>query len=333
MKTHLSEGFGRRNLLVALMGLSALACGAQTASPSPWDGKRPIRFVVPFGAGGYTDAVARLVAQYAGTALGQPTVVENRAGANGVVGTAEVARSPADGYVYVVTAPGHAGNVTMVPKLPYDTLRDFVPVNLLVTLPSVVVVPASSRINSFQDLLKAARARPGSLNYGSGGNGSSQHMAMEMLKFKSKVSMVHIPYKGSSFAEIDLLAGQLDVMFSSTISAIPHARAGKLRILAISSAARSPALPDVPTISESGIPGFTAVTWNGLFAPAGTPQPMIERLSLEVNKLMALPEVRERLAKLGAEHQNNTPQQFDTFFRQEVAEQGAVIKAAGIKAD
>jgi tripartite-type tricarboxylate transporter receptor subunit TctC len=321
----------RRRALAALLAGSAIGSHAQGASP--WDGRRPIRFVVPFGAGGYTDSVARLVAQQIGTALNQPTVVENRPGANGVVGSAEVARAAPDGYTLLVVAPGHAGNVSMVPNLPYDTLRDFAPVNLLVTLPSVVIVPASSPINTFQDLLKAARARPGRLNYGSGGNGSSQHIAMEMLKHQAKVSLVHIPYKGSSFAETDLLAGQLDVMFSSTISAIPFAKAGKVKILAISSASRSKVLPDVPTIAESGVPGFSAVTWNGLFAPAATPQPMVARLNTEVNKLMLLADVQERLAKLGAEHPANTPQEFDAFLRREIAEQGAAIKAAGIKAD
>ena len=320
----------RRDALAALAALPALACHAQAASP--WDGRRPIRFVVPFGAGGYTDAVARLAAQHLGTALAQPTVVENRPGANGVVGSTEVARAAPDGYTLLVVAPGHAGNVSMVPNLPYDTLRDFAPVNLLVTLPSVVIVPASSPIDTFRDLLEAARAKPGRLNYGSGGNGSSQHIAMEMLKHQARVSMVHIPYKGSSFAESDLLAGQLDAMFSSTISAIPFAKAGKVKILAISSARRSKVLPDVPTIAESGVPGFSAVTWNGLFAPAATPQPMVARLNAEVNKLMLLPDVQERLARLGAEHPANTPQEFDAFLRREIADQGAAIRAAGIKA-
>ena len=320
----------RRDALAALAALPALACHAQAASP--WDGRRPIRFVVPFGAGGYTDAVARLAAQHLGTALAQPTVVENRPGANGVVGSTEVARAAPDGYTLLVVAPGHAGNVSMVPNLQYDTLRDFAPVNLLVTLPSVVIVPASSPIDTFRDLLEAARAKPGRLNYGSGGNGSSQHIAMEMLKHQARVSMVHIPYKGSSFAESDLLAGQLDAMFSSTISAIPFAKAGKVKILAISSARRSKVLPDVPTIAESGVPGFSAVTWNGLFAPAATPQPMVARLNAEVNKLMLLPDVQERLARLGAEHPANTPQEFDAFLRREIADQGAAIRAAGIKA-
>ena len=327
----------KRHLLGAVASLAlSMPVFAQVsdAKASPWtDARRPIRFVVPFGAGGYTDAIARMVALHVGTALNQPTVVDNRPGANGVIGTAEVARAAPDGYTLVVVAPGHAGNVTMVPKLPYDTLKDFAPVNLLVTLPSVVIVPASSRINSFPELLKAAKDKPGHLNYGSGGNGSSQHMAMETLKSKAGISLTHIPYKGSSFAETDLLAGQLDVMFSSTISAIPFATAGKVKILAISGATRSAALPNVPTIGESGVPGFNAVTWLGLLAPAGTPQPMIERLSLEVNKMMTLPEVQERLTKLGAEHQSNTPPQFDAFLRREVAEQGAVIKSAGIKAD
>ncbi|WP_171020154.1 tripartite tricarboxylate transporter substrate binding protein [Hydrogenophaga sp. 2FB] len=323
----------RRNVLLGALGAATvLTCGAQTPEPG-WDPRRPIRFIVPFGAGGYTDAVARLVAQHLGVALGQPTTVENRPGANGVVGTGEVARAPADGHTLLVVAPGHAGNVTMVPKLPYDTLKDFTPVNLLVTLPSVVIVPASSPINTLQDLLKTAKAQPGRLNYGSGGNGSSQHMAMEMLKHKARVSMTHIPYRGSSFAEADLLGAQLDVMFSSTISAIPLAKAGKIKILAISSETRSAALPSVPTIAEAALPGFSAVTWNGLFAPAGTPPQLIARLSAEVNKLMLLPEVQERLVKLGAEHPVNTPQQFDAFVRKEIAEQGAVIKAAGIKAD
>ncbi len=321
----------RRDALAALAGMAALPAGAQ--AQSPWDSRRPIRFVVPFGAGGYTDAVARLVAQHLGTALGQPTVVENRPGANGVVGSTDVARAAPDGYSLLVVAPGHAGNVSMVPNLPYDTLRDFAPVSLLVTLPSVVIVPATSRIATFQDLLKTARANPGRLNYGSGGNGSSQHIAMEMLKHQARMSLVHIPYKGSSFAETDLLAGQLDVMFSSSISAIPFARAGKVKIIAISSPTRSRVLPDVPTIAESGVPGFSAVTWNGLFAPAATPQPMLARLNAEVNKLMLLPEVQERLARLGAEHPANTPQEFDAFLRREIAEQGAAIKAANIRAD
>lgn len=323
----------RRHALALLASVPAIGSQAQTGPASLWDGRRPIRFVVPFGAGGYTDSVARLTAQHLGTALNEPTVVENRPGANGVVGSSEVARSAPDGYTLLVVAPGHAGNVSMVPKLPYDTLKDFAPANLLVTLPSVVIVPASSPIRSFPELLAAARAKPGRLNYGSGGNGSSQHIAMEMLKHRAKVSLTHIPYKGSSFAETDLLAGQLDVMFSSTISAIPFAKAGKVRILAISSVARSSVLPDVPTIAESGVPGFSAVTWNGLFAPAGTPQPMLVRLNSEVNKLMLLPEVQERLAKLGAEHPSNTPQEFDRFLRKEIAEQGAAIKAAGIRAD
>lgn len=329
-----STFMGRRRLMVGLFGaIAAFAARAQAPSGASWDGRKPIRFVVPFGAGGYTDSVARLVAQHLGTALAQPTVVENRPGANGVVGTSEVARSAADGYTLLVVAPGHAGNVTMVPKLPYDTVKDLVPINLLVTLPSVVIVPASSPVFTFAELLAAARARPGRLNYGSGGNGSSQHMAMEMLKHKAGVSLTHIPYKGSSFAEADLLGGQLDVMFSSTISAIPFAKAGKIKILAISSTTRSSVLPDVPTIAESGLPGFSAVTWNGLLAPAGTPATMIARVNAEVDKLMLLPEVQERLAKLGAEHRANTPQEFEAFLRKEIAEQGAVIKAAGIKAD
>jgi len=259
--------------------------------------------------------------------------VENRPGANGVVGTQEIARAAPDGYSLLVVAPGHAANVAMVPKLPYDTLKDFAPVSLLVTLPSVVIVPASSPIRSFADLLKTAKAKPGKLNYGSGGNGSSQHIAMEMLKYKAGVSMLHIPYKGSSFAEADLVAGQLDVMFSSTISAIPLAKSGRIRILAISSESRSSAIPDVPTIAESGLPGFSAVTWNGLFAPAGTSPAMVSRLNAEVNKLMLLPEVKERLVKLGAEHAASTPQQFDAFLRKEITEQGAVIRAAGIQAN
>ncbi len=322
----------RRDLIISMAALASGGAWAQQPGPL-WDGKRPMRFVVPFGAAGYTDSVARLVAQNLGTVLGQPTTVENRPGANGVVGSAEVARAAPDGYTLLVVAPGHAGNVSMVPKLPYDTLKDFAPVNLLVTLPSVVIVPAASPINSFKELLEAAKTKPGRLNYGSGGNGSSQHIAMEMLKHRAKISMTHIPYKGSSFAETDLLGGQLDVMFSSTISAIPFAKSGKVKILAISSATRSQVLPDVPTIAESGVPGFSALTWNGLFAPAATPRLIIDRLSVEINKLMTLPDVQERLAKLGAEHKTNTPAEFEAFLKNEIAEQGIAIKAAGIKAD
>lgn len=209
----LAQGLSAPGLFPAVPSQNGRSgCGAgSSAQPLTgplWpDSKRPVRFIVPFGAGGYTDTVARMVAQQLSAALNQPTVVENKPGANGVIGTAEAARAGGDGYTLLVVAPGHAGNVTMVPKLPYDTQKDFVPINLLVTLPSVVVVPASSPYTSFQQLLAAARSKPGKLNYGSGGNGSSQHMATEMLKSKAKLSMTHIPYKGSSFAEADLLAG------------------------------------------------------------------------------------------------------------------------------
>lgn len=279
-----------------------------------------MRVIVPFGAGGYTDTIARLVAQRLGSAFGQPTAVENRPGANGVIGSAEVARAANDGYTLLVVAPGHAGNVTMVPKLPYDTVKDFAPINLLVTLPSVIIVPASSPYKTFQELLAAARSKPGRLNYGSGGNGSSQHMAMETLNAKAGVSLTHIPYRGSSFAEGDLLAGRIDVMFSSTISAIPFAKAGKVRILAISGATRSAALPDVPTIAESGVAGFNAVTWLGFLAPAGTPEGVLNKLNAEVEKIMKQPDVQDRIAKLGAEHQTNSRQQFEAFLRKEIAE-------------
>lgn len=292
---HSSQTASRRQVLAAAAFCALLPAQAQQAADSPWvDQKRSVRFIVPFGAGGYTDTISRLVAQRLGSAFGQPTAVENRPGANGVIRSAELARAANDEYTLLLVAPGHAGNVTMVPKLPYDTVKDFAPINLLVTLPSVIIVPASSQYSTFQELLTAARSKPGRLNYGSGGNGSSQHMAMETLKAKAGISLTHIPYRGSSFAEGDLLAGQIDVMFSSAISAIPFAKAGKVRILAISGATRSAVLPDVPTIAESGVAGFNAVTWLGFLAPAGTPEGVLNKLNAEVEKSM--PSINHALA-------------------------------------
>ncbi|MES2635164.1 MAG: tripartite tricarboxylate transporter substrate binding protein [Pseudomonadota bacterium] len=304
---------------------------AQTTAPN-WASK-PIRIVVPFAPGGTTDIVARMIGQRLGPALGTTVVIDNKPGANGIMGSEVVARAPADGHTLVIVAPGHASNVTLYKKLPYDTLTDFEPILLLLTQPSVLVVHPSVPVTSTAELIKRAKAQPGMVSYASGGNGSSQHLAAAMFADMAGIELVHVPYKGSAPAEADLLGGQVNMMLASMVSALPQVKTGRLRALAVSSERRSPAAPDLPTVAEAGVPGYSAVAWAGLLAPKGTPPQTVAALNAAVTKIMNEPEVKEKLAGLGADFSANTPKGFDQFIRSEITRWGDVIRRANLKVD
>ncbi|MBI3041581.1 MAG: tripartite tricarboxylate transporter substrate binding protein [Betaproteobacteria bacterium] len=295
-----------------LAGLASLAAFAQNYPV------RPIRLIVPYPPGGPTDFVGRLVGQKLTEAWGQQVVVENRAGAASAIGTEVAARAAADGYTLLLgTSAGFCINPARGGKLPYDPERDFAPVTLLVINPQILVVHPSLPVRSIKELVALAKRRPAQLNYASVGNASPQHLGMEMLKRMAGIDMVHVPYKGTAPAVTDILAGNVSLMFNSMPSVLPQVHAGKLRGIAVGSAKRSPAAPDIPTVAEAGVPGFEYVTWYGLFAPAGTPRDIVAKLNAQVVKILSQPEMSRRLASQGAEPAANTPEQLARYRRAE----------------
>jgi tripartite-type tricarboxylate transporter receptor subunit TctC len=327
----------RRRLaaLGALLLAGALAAPAAPAFAQAWPA-RPIRFVVPYPPGGPLDQVARALAEQLRAPLGQPLTVENRPGAGGNIGADLVAKAAPDGYAIVMGAVAtHAINPYLYAKMPYDANRDFAPVTRIAIVPNVLVLnPATAEklgIRSVGDLIAYARRNPGKLNYASGGNGSAGHLAGELLEAQAGVSMVHIPYGGAAPAQLGLLAGQTDLMFDNLASATPQIRAGKLKAFAVTTAQRSSFFPELPTIAEGGLKDFDISTWFGVFAPAGTPAPIVERLNAEFTKALASPEIRERLAKMGAEPAPLDPEAFGRFVRVEQAKYQRVVKASGAR--
>ena len=325
----------RRHLVLAA-ALLPLAAAAQ----APWPAK-PVRIVVPFAAGGTTDILARALAPELQRAFGQPFVVENKPGAGGNNGAAEVAKAPNDGYTLLMGTVGtHAINPALYPKMPYDHQKDFVPVTLVAGVPNVLVVnPALAQrmgINDVAGLVKALKANPGRLNMASSGNGTSIHLAGELFKAMTGTFMVHIPYRGSGPALIDLMGGNMDVMFDNLPSAMPHIKAGKLKALAVTSGQRSGALPDLPTVAEAGGPtlkGYEASSWCGLLAPSGTPADIVSRVQAETAKALATPALKERLLSQGAIPSGNTPAEFAKFIDAETRKWAPVVKASGAKVD
>ncbi len=295
-----------------ILGLTCLAASAQIYPA------KPIRLIVPYPPGGPTDLVGRSIGQKLTEAWGQPVVVENRAGAASAVGTEVASRAPADGYTLLLgTSAGFCINPALGGKMLYDPERDFAPISLLVINPQILVVHPSLPVRSVKELIALAKTRPGQINYASVGNASPQHLGMEMLKSMTGISMIHVPYKGTAPAITDILAGNVSLMFNSMPSVLPQANAGKLRGIAVGSARRSPAAPDIPTVAEAGVPGFEYVTWYGLFAPAGTPRDIVTKLNAQIVKILADQELSKRFSSQGAEPQSNTPLQLAQYRRTE----------------
>jgi len=322
--------------IVASLAAAPLAAAAQGAAyPS-----KPIRLIVPYPPGGPLDTAARTLAERVKDSLGT-VVVENRPGAGGNIAVDYVAKQPADGYSLVIGAVAtHAINPWLFTKLPYDPIKDFAPITLIAQVPNVLVMTPETAgklgLNSVPDLIAFMRRNPGKLSYASGGNGSGGHMAGELLKSMTGVSMVHIPYAGAAPAQLGLLGGQTDLMFDNLASAAANIRAGKLRAFAVTTLARAASFPEVPTMSEAGgkeLAGFDITTWFGVFAPAGTPQPIVNRLNDEMRKALVTPEMRERLSRMGAEPSPTTPEQFAAFIRAELAKYQKVVKFSGAKVD
>jgi len=313
-------------LALAAAVILPAASQAQTAYPD-----RPIHFIVPFTAGSGTDIVARTVGEAMSRSLKQPIVIENRPGAGGTLGAAQVAKSAPDGYTLLIHSAGHVANAAIYQSLPYDTIRDFAGVTTLATLPNVLIAAPSKGFKNVQDLVERARANPGALNYGSAGSGSATHMNAEIFRLSAKFNAQHVPYKGTPEVLTEIAAGRLDYFFAPISSALPLIKDGRLQALAVGSAQRSPLLPDVPTTVEAGFAQSDYVFWVALLAPAATPRAIVERLNAEAIKALASPEVMEKLTVLGAEPMTMGPAAFDAFIKSEAARMSQVIKSAGIQ--
>jgi tripartite-type tricarboxylate transporter receptor subunit TctC len=314
-----------KTLLVCL----ALAAGVVQAQTYP---SKPVRVIVPFPPGGTTDIVARLVADQLAATLGQPAVVENRAGAGGSVGATEIARAAPDGYTLgLATVSTHGVNPAINPKLPYDPLRDFTPISNLATVPNVVSAHPSTGINDLKGLIEKAKASPGKITYASAGMGSLSHMLGELFKSSTSTDLLHVPYKGSGPALNDTLGGQVSIFFDNLSSSLPHIQSGKLRALAVSSPARLDVLPNVPTFAEAGVPQLNDPSWFGLIGPSNLPQPVLAKVHEAVTKALASSEVRERMRQAGAVAAGNSPQQFAAQIRTELERHKRVAAERGIR--
>ena len=324
---------GHRAIITAGVVLAALVLAPVTLRAQSYPSK-PIRLIIPFPPGGSTDILGRSLAQKLSEAWGQQVLVDNRGGAGGTIGADLAAKAPADGYTLLM---GHIGtlavNVSLYPKLSYDPVRDFAPVSLVALVPNVLVVHPALPVKNVTELIAYAKANPGKLNYSSGGNGSAAHLAVEYFKLQTKTEIVHVPYKGTGPSVTDLIAGQVSMTMTGAPAVMPHVQSGRIRALGVSSPQRIPALAQIPTVAESGVPGFDATQWYGVVAPVGTPKDIVARLNAEIRKIMQSKEMLERLNTEGAISAAGTPEQFDAYIKSEIARWGAVVKAAGMKAD
>ncbi len=311
---------------------SALAFAGAAAAHADSFPTKPLKIVVIVAPGGSADGVARLVAENLGPRLGQPVVVENRPGAGGNIATQTVAQSPPDGYTLLLSANNHTINPSLFTNAGY-TIDQLVPVAELMEGPSVLSVAADSRFKSLQDVIDEAKKNPGQISFGSAGVGIPNHIAGEMLKKAAGIDMVHVPYRGSGPSMVDAIAGHLPLVSSSLVAAMPHLESGKLRPLAVTSGKRWPSAPDIPAASEFGLPGYEHMTWLGLFAPSGVPGDVVARLNREVNAVLALPDVRERVRKMGGEVMQKDPAEFDAMIRKDAAASAALVKEAGLKVE
>jgi len=294
---------------------------------------KPVKLILPFPPGGGTDILGRLIGEQLSARLGQPVVQENRGGAGGNLGAEAVARAAPDGYTLLLAAPTLAISPALYPKLAYDPLKDLAPIALVATVPNVMITHPSVPARTLQEFIALAKRRPGELNFGSGGAGTSNHLGGELFNMVAGVKLEHVPYKGVNLAMQDVLAGNVQLVFIGIPAAAPHIRAGKLRALAVVAPRRSSALPDVPTAAEAGLPGFEVTTWYGVLAPAGTPRAIIERLNTELARIMLAPELQPRLADMATDPRAGTPEEFGAYLREETAKWGKVIRDAGIRVE
>jgi tripartite-type tricarboxylate transporter receptor subunit TctC len=323
----------RRHLL-ALSVLSALTTTTAYAQSVPDFPTRPIKIIVPFAPGGATDVLARMVGAKLQESWGQPVVVDNRPGAGGNIGAEAAARSPGDGYTLLLAAAGFmAVSPSLYAKLPFDTVKDFAPVAQLVKAPLLLVVNSTVQARTVKELIDYGKANPGKLTIGNGGTGTAQHLGGEFFTYTAGINAVHVPYKGSAPATTDLIAGVFNAQFDNMVTLIGHVKSGKIRPLGVSSLKRATILPEVPTIAESGLPGFETGTWYGVVAPASTPAVIVDKLNREINRILALPDVSEKLVQMGLEASPMTPAAYGEFIRKEIAQYARVIQNAKIKLD
>ena len=317
----------RLRLLSAL-----LTCVVASAAAQDYP-NRPVRMVVPYAAGGGVDIVARAVSQELAKGIGQPVIVENRTGAGSNIGSDFVAKAAPDGYTLLMASPANAINMSLYRKMPYDTQRDLAPVALVGAVPSVLVVSPALPAKTVAELVALAKEKPGSLNYGSGGSGTSEHLSAEMFKSLAAIDLVHVPYKGGANAMTDVISGQLSLMFTNMLGAMPHIRSGKLKAIAIADSRRSPSLPEVPTFAEAGFKDFEVLVWWGVMAPARTPAPVVTYLNREIVAALGAPELKERLDGMGARIIGGTPEQFGAFVAAEIVRWARAVQVSGATQD
>jgi tripartite-type tricarboxylate transporter receptor subunit TctC len=313
-----------------LLAFAFLVGTAHAQEPYP---SKPLRLILPFPPGGGTDILGRLLAERLAANLGQPVVTENRGGAGGNVGAEAAARSAPDGYTIVLVAPSLAISPTLYSKLNYDPLKDFAPIALVASVPNVMITHPSVPANNLQEFIALAKSKPGGMNFGSGGSGTSNHLAGELLNLTAGIKLVHVPYKGVNLAMNGVLAGEVHLAFIGIPVPAPHIKAGRLRALAVLARERSPIVPDVPTAAEAGLGNFDVTTWYGILAPAGTPRPIVLRLNAELVKVMRDAEMKERLATMATDPLTSTPEEFGAYIQAEIAKWGDVIRKAGLRAD
>lgn len=315
------------------VALAALAGVMSAAHAQNWP-TRPIRFIVPFTPGGGNDTIARLIGQKLAGPMGQQIVIENRPGAGGTIGAEAAARSAPDGYtMFLAGVATHGINPNLRKKLPYDPVKDFEPVSLIAQAPLLVVVHPSLPVRSVRELVALAKAKPGQLTYASNGAGGSSHMAVELFQMMTGTKLLHVPYKGLSPALTDLMSGQVQLMFSSAVAMLPQVKAGRLRAVAMTGGKRSPAIPDLPTVAEAGVPGYETGSWYGVVMPAGTPKPIVSRLGKEIAAIAKSPEINERLVDDAAIPVGSTPEEFGAFIRSELARWAKVVRQGNITLD
>jgi tripartite-type tricarboxylate transporter receptor subunit TctC len=322
-----------RIYIVILAGLLSFLSGA-SANAQAWPSRSTIRILIPYPPGGASDVTARLLALKLTESLKQSVVVENKPGANGILALESVAKSPADGYTLLMANLGpNAINAAVYQKLPYDSVKDFTPITLTSVVPLVILVTNSLPVKTMPELIAYAKANPNKLSFASAGNGSANHLAGEMIKGATGVQMTHIPYKGDAPGMPDVISGTVSMMFPTIIGGMPNIKSGSMRPIAVTSAKRSSSLPDIPTVSESGIPGFEAVSWGGVMGPAGLPSDIVKRLNTEIIRILKMPDIAEKMTSLGADIVGSSPEEFDKYLRAEIAKWGKVARENNIRLD